>query len=69
MTSNGAKKIIAARLEDLHLPPYKLTAETVDFTDLARASKLFITIHEWKPSPLWDVLQQTAKENGFLIQS
>jgi len=68
MTNNAAKKIIAEKLASLELPAYKLTAKTIDFTDLARASKLFIKIHGWKPSPLWDDLQKVAKENGFLIQ-
>jgi hypothetical protein len=26
-----------------------------------------VKINGWKPSPLWDDLQKTAKENGFLI--
>ncbi len=68
MTSNEAKRIITKKLSDLNLPAFKLTAKTVDFSDLARASKLFIKIHGWKPSPLWDDLQKVAKENGFLIQ-
>ena len=68
MTSNEAKKIITKKLIDLNLPAYKLTAKTVDFSDLARGSKLFVKIHGWKPSPLWDDLQKTAKESGFLIQ-
>ena len=67
MTNNEAKKIIAARLNELCLPDYKLTAKTIDFTDLARSSKLFVKIHGWKPASLWDELQKTAKENGFLI--
>jgi hypothetical protein len=68
MTNNEAKKIISNKLNELNLPAFKLTAKTIDFTDLARASKLFVKIHGWKPSPLWVDLQKTAKENGFLIQ-
>ena len=68
MTNNEAKKIIAKKLSDLNLPTFKLTAKTIDFSDLARASKLFVKIHGWQPSPLWDNLQKVAKENGFLIQ-
>jgi hypothetical protein len=68
ITGNKAKKIIADKLETLGLPQYKLTAKTIDFTDLARASKLFVKINGWKPSPLWSDLQETAKANGFLIQ-
>ena len=69
MTSNEAKKIVAKKLNDLNLPAFKLTAKTIDFSDLARGSKLFVKIHGWQPSPLWDDLQKTAKENEFLIQS
>lgn len=68
ITGNKAKKIIADKLETLGLPQYKLTAKTVDFTDLARGSKLFVKIHGWKPSPLWNDLQKVSKENGFMIQ-
>jgi hypothetical protein len=53
----------------LGLPAYKLTAKTISFMDLARGSKLFVKIHNWKPSPLWDELQKVAKDNGFLIQA
>lgn len=67
MTTNKAKKIITSKLQELGLPNYKLSAKTVDFTDLARASKIFIKIHDWNPSPLWEELQKVAKENGFLI--
>lgn len=67
MTNNEAKKIIANKLNELGLPAYKLTAKTVSFADLARDSKLFVKINGWKPSPLWEDLQKTAKENGFMI--
>lgn len=68
MTTHQAKKIISNKLNELGLPSYKLTAKTIDFIDLARTSKLFVKIHGWKPSPLWEDLQQIAKTNGFLIQ-
>jgi hypothetical protein len=68
MTNSGAKKVIAEKLNSLGLPAYKLTAKTISFMDLARGSKLFVKIHGWQPSPLWDELQKVAKDNGFLIQ-
>lgn len=68
MTNNEAKKIIANKLVELGLPAFKLSAKTVDFTDLARASKLFVAVHGWRPNPLWAELEKTAKANGFLIQ-
>jgi hypothetical protein len=69
MTTNQAKKAIANKLNELGLPAYKLTAKTIDFTDLARNSCIFVHIHGWSPSPLWDEIKQTAKTNGFCIEA
>jgi hypothetical protein len=68
ITGHKAKKIISDKLAILGLPQYKLTAKTIDFTDLARESQLFVKINGWKPSPLWNDLKKVAKENGFMIQ-
>jgi len=67
ITPNKAKAIIKAALEANNLPFDKLTAKTVDFTDLARAKPLFVTIHGWKPNPIFSTLQKIAKDNGFKL--
>lgn len=63
------KQIIKAELERRGLPYTKLTSRTVDFTDLARASCVFVQIHGWKPSPAWDELKAIAVANGFRIEA
>ena len=69
MTPNQAKKVIKDRLEQLQLPFTKLTARTVDFTDLARATCVFVKIHGWQPSEQFDVLDKLAKANGFRVET
>ena len=68
ITTGQAKKIIASELEKRGLPFTKLTAKTVDFTDLARANCIFVKIHGWQPNPAWDELRAIAVQNGFRIQ-
>lgn len=69
ITPARAKKIMQAALEERELPYEKLTARTVNFTDLARGGCVFVKIHGWKPRPSWDHLKKVAKENGFCIES
>jgi len=68
MTTNEAKKIVAAELQKRNLPYTKLTAKTVDFSDLARATCIFVKIHGWQPNPAWDEIRQVAVAHGFRIQ-
>ena len=69
MNANAAKKVVAEKLNSLGLPAFKLSAKSIDFTDLARANCIFVKINGWRPSPFWDDLKKTAKENGFCIES
>jgi hypothetical protein len=48
---------------------FKLTARTVDFTDLARCSVIFVQVRGWEPNPLWNELKTLAKTNGFCVES
>jgi hypothetical protein len=68
MTPNEAKAVVRNFLTANNLPFVKLSARTVGFTDLARGECLFVTVHGWKPNPLWNDLKALAKENGFCIQ-
>lgn len=68
ITVHKAKKIIKAELDRRGLN-YKLTARTISFVDLARASCVFVRIHGWKPNPMWSEIKKVAIENGFRIES
>jgi hypothetical protein len=69
MSPSQAKKIIQAELEKHNLPYEKLTARTISFSDLARASCVFVKIHGWQPNPAWEELRAVAVANGFRIES
>jgi hypothetical protein len=69
MKTSEAKRIIANGLAVLHHQPYKLTAKTISFQDLARADCIFVKIHGWMPSPDWSALDNLARGNGFRIET
>jgi hypothetical protein len=64
-----AKKIIETALRDRGLAFTKLTARTVDSPDLARPKVILLTIHGWKPSPLWSEIAEVARVNGFRVEA
>lgn len=67
MNTREAKKIIQETLTGLGLSN-RVTAKTIDFTDLARASCVFVCVHGWEPSPLADEIERTAKAHGFCAE-
>lgn len=70
MNVSACKKVVEAWLRD-HAPDQpdlKVTARTVHFTDLARASCVFVKIHGWKPCPIFPVLQGVARRLGFRVE-
>lgn len=69
MTTSLAKRIVKDKLQTLNLPFTKLTARTIGFQDLARANCIFVKIHGWQASPLWDDIADTARANGFRIET
>jgi len=69
MSINEAKKLIHAELTQRGLAFTRITARTIDFTDLARTSAVFVKIHGWKPNPVWADLEGLAKQNGFCIEA
>lgn len=69
VTVGQAKKIVKSELERRDLPFTKLTARTIDFTDLARASCVFVKIHGWQPNPAFDEIRAVAVANGFRIEA
>jgi hypothetical protein len=68
ITTHQAKKIIKEALDQEGLPYIKLTARTVDFTDLARVRYIFVRVHGWEPNPAGSVLKQLAVDNGFRVE-
>lgn len=66
ITFNCAKKLIRSALSARGLEN-KLTAKTIDFSDLARASCVFVTVHGWRPDPLAAELERLAGEHGFRV--
>ena len=69
MTPAKAKAIIFKALKDVGLDPYAYTlkARTINFSDLARGSCIFVHIGNWVSNPLWADLKAVAKDNGFCI--
>jgi hypothetical protein len=53
----------------MNIPFTKLTAKTVDFTDLAREKVIFVKIHGWEPCPALIGIKQLAKECGFRVET
>ena len=47
MKANEAKKAVAARLAEIGLPAFKLTARTVSFEGFGYGRKVFVAIHGW----------------------
>jgi hypothetical protein len=66
--ARACKRIIAAALAE-HGLFNRLTARTIDFTDLARMKMVFVSIHDWSPSPLFTELDQIARSAGFRVEA
>jgi hypothetical protein len=72
MTTHQAKKIVANILTERNAAFTKLTAKTIDFTDLARAKCIFVRVHGFvfdeNTTPLWRELRTIAGSNGFRVE-
>jgi len=68
ITIQAAKKIVQSFLT-LHNLDYRLTAKTVGFMDLTRGRSIFVKVHGWKPSPLWDELEALAHQHHFCVET
>jgi len=51
MTANEAKKLVREALVEEKVSYSKLTARTVSFSDLARCSKVFVSVHRANDAP------------------
>ena len=68
LTPTMAKAIIHDELTNRNLPFTKLSARTIDFSDLASAQCIFVKIHGWQPNPAWSELRKIAVKYGFRIE-
>jgi hypothetical protein len=69
LTLHQAKAFIRWALEERDIPFTKLTARTVGFHDLARGESVFVKIHGWKGSTLWEELRGMAHHEGFCLET
>lgn len=76
MTPNEAKKIAAQALTDYGWSFEKLTAKTVSFSDLARASAIFVTVHglttevsNYERPSRWAHVKEVARKNSFFVEA
>ncbi len=71
MSLNFHKKTASIILRGCGIAYTKLTARTVSFVDLARASAVFITAHGAKSATVtggaFALAKATAKEHGFIL--
>ena len=66
---NEARRIIRGALSEIGVTPTSLQARTVGFSDLARASKVFVKASGIRLTPdQYNYLSQIARENGFIFQ-
>ena len=68
MTPNKAKVLIRSFLQENNVPFSRLSAKTVHFSDLARASCIFVKVHGWVANPIAGDIVSLAKENGFCVE-
>lgn len=68
ITIQEAKAIVREFLHKNAIGYERLTGKVVSFSDLARASRVFVTIHGWQPSPQAEALNQLAREAGFYVE-
>lgn len=68
ITLQQAKAIVRTFLKQNFIGYDKLTGRVVGFSDLARTSRVFVTIHGWQPSPKAEELEQLAREAGFYVE-
>ena len=73
MTINEAKKDLAKRLASFEIEYEKITGKTVDFQDLGRCNRIFLTVHglvldpnqSWESSKYWTIHGERHKGYGL----
>lgn len=67
MTARQAAAAVKAELKRRGLGYTKVTGMTVDFTDLARASLVSVTVYGWKPDPVAHEIVDFGRKNKFSV--
>jgi hypothetical protein len=68
LTPAACKLIVREFLDERRLPYERLSARTIDFSDLARARVIFVSVHGWQPSPAWEELRALAFKHAFRVE-
>ena len=68
MKANEAKKIIKQYLDGGNIPYTKLTARTIDFTDLMRAKRIFVKIYGWIPGEYYVGVKTFARHKNISLE-
>lgn len=69
MTPAQAKKITKEALDCRGMSHTRITAKTVSFSDLARASMIFVSVFGSTPSPCWKDVDSIARNAGFRVEA
>lgn len=75
-TARQAAALVRQWLRLRSLGPYRVTARTISFSDLARASRIFVTIHgnmalAWSPVEWrqYEAMRRQAAGLGFNLET
>lgn len=68
MSLNEEKDLTREWLDQHELPYTRISARTVSFLDLARASCVFVKVHGWEPNALAGELITFVKQFGFRVE-
>lgn len=66
ITPHHARKLTKEWLDSKGFD-YRVSAKTIDFSDLARDYAVFVTVHGWKPNKSWSELQKHARKHGYYV--
>jgi hypothetical protein len=72
ITARQAARIMVRALEARGITGVTCKGRTVDFTDLARASRVFVRLHGWQTSEhgrCWDELAAIARSHNFSLEA
>lgn len=69
MTAREAAQKVKQFLQRGGLHFERVSGSTVSFSDLGRCSKVFVTVHGWRPSPEWDDVEEFARSIGCIAQA
>jgi len=75
MTTNEAKKDLAKKLSDLHIPFEKLTARTISFQGFGYGNALFVSVHgaTWRKDANLGIIKSSLtlkpSEGGYVPEA